>query len=297
MHSLAYKKIFVAIALAGLGAVFTIGCGPGAMPARPTPPDLPEPPKARYESLEEAVVTPVVLNSNRGGGDYNLSKTDAIAIMSFAQTGSAGSGALVADAIILELQRRGYKVIDRDQIEKIIKEQSRIGEGLTGLSDIEMAKKIGKLVSADYFLIGSVTEYASESRDIPLAKVIVQSDVERYQNEIMERNKKQTEWQNECDKANKKIKYNQEMGAHNQTLYDCKWVKAASIDEWQEKYYNENRKVYSPVARVGLTAKLINVSTTQILWVGQANISDTNLQRGMTRITSKMVDDFTGKKH
>jgi len=288
---LANAALVVAIAVV---AIF-IGAGCASSPkilAKPILPEPPSAPKARFETLEEAVVSPVTLNANKSDV-YQIRQTQPIAIMSFqeARAGSSGSGALVADSIILELQRRGYRVIEREQIDKIRKEQLQIKEGESALSDLEIAKRISQMVAAEYFLIGAVTDYASESRDVSLSKVVVKSDAERYEREYAEfMEKLNTSYASECEKHNKAIAERKGIGERCAPA-----AKARTLDEWQDEYFNQSRKVFSTVARVGVTAKLVDVNTTKIIWVGQANIADTNLQRGMTRIVSKMVDDFIGQ--
>ncbi|MFH1602915.1 MAG: FlgO family outer membrane protein [Pseudomonadota bacterium] len=231
----------------------------------------------------------MTLNANKSDV-YQIRKNQPIAIMSFleARAGTGGSGALVADSIILELQKRGYRIIEREQIDKIRKEQLQIKEGESALSDLEIAKRISQMVAADFFLIGAVTEYASDGREIPLSKVVVKSDAERYERELAEYSRRiNTSYAEECEKHEKALAERQGVGQHCAPS-----VKAKTLDDWQEEFFKQSRKVYSTVARVGVTAKLVDVSTTKIIWVGQANISDTNLQRGMTRIVSRMVDDF-----
>ena len=272
--------------LVGLAAAFAIGCGPTPKPLMP---DQPKTPKFRYESIEEATVTPVTLNSHRSG-QFEIRQTrDTIANMSFQGHGS-GAGALVADSFILDLQRRGNKVIEREKIEQIIREQQRQAAGFTDLTDVEIARRIGKLVRADYFLVGAVTEYASESRDVPLTKVVLQSDVQRYQEESEVYESKRPDFEKEC-KSYMENPYNRQYGAYPK----CDMPEAKTIDDWQEEYYSQHRTALASVARVGLTAKLISIATTEILWVGQANVNDSNLQKGMTRITSKMINDILVK--
>lgn len=44
MHNRAYQKIFAAVLIVGLGALFTIGCASGNHAVRPSQPEAPEGP-------------------------------------------------------------------------------------------------------------------------------------------------------------------------------------------------------------------------------------------------------------
>ncbi|HHL71793.1 MAG TPA: hypothetical protein ENJ29_04700 [Bacteroidetes bacterium] len=69
--------------------------------------------------------------------------------------GSTGRG--MADMLITELVKSGkYTVIERTQIEQVMKEQML---GMTGAVTPETAAKAGKLLGVDIAVIGSVTEF------------------------------------------------------------------------------------------------------------------------------------------
>jgi len=63
---------------------------------------------------------------------------------------------VLVEKIIAGLSRKGFSVIDRENIEKILKEQQL---SMTGLIDEEEAVQVGKLSGAELVLIGSINEY------------------------------------------------------------------------------------------------------------------------------------------
>lgn len=246
-----------------------VGCA--AMIPPPTPP---EPPKGVFKTVRDIVVTPVNLDSNPDPS-LNITKNQTIAIMTFKEPAGSGAGTLVADFFILDLQRKGYKVVEREHIEKIMKEQGLIGEGKTSLSDIEIAKKVGRLLAADYFVVGAVTEYRSENREIPLPKFYPESELARYESEYK--------------------KYNEDCRAQRILGVICFHQAAApkTYREGEGGYMQfQNKREFARVANVGLTAKMFKIDTGKILWVGQASVTDEKLQDGLKRIRESMSKDF-----
>jgi len=95
---------------------------------------------------------------------FNLSKAGRrIAVLEFSDLRVEGikkkypiSTKIIVEKLIAGLSRKGFKVIDRENIEKIIKEQQL---SITGLIDEKEAVEIGKLSGAEVVLIGSINEY------------------------------------------------------------------------------------------------------------------------------------------
>lgn len=98
----------------------------------------------------------------------------------------------VSDLIRTELFNTGmFRVFERGEIEKILKEQQF---GQTGLSDIQSAVKIGKLLSAKKILVGTVSKLGESY--IVNARII---DVEKGEMEFADKAKSQSE--TDLDKA------------------------------------------------------------------------------------------------
>jgi curli biogenesis system outer membrane secretion channel CsgG len=69
----------------------------------------------------------------------------------------------MADMLVTELVKSGkYKVIERQEIEKILSEQKM---GQTGLVTPESAAKVGQLLGVELAVIGSVTEFGHKKSD------------------------------------------------------------------------------------------------------------------------------------
>lgn len=88
-----------------------------------------------------------------------LKKNIRIALIPFADANNVkNSGINVSDAITNELLKISrWDVVERTQIEKIIKEQAFEA---TGMTEKDYAK-LGKLANVDYFITGSLGQYES----------------------------------------------------------------------------------------------------------------------------------------
>ena len=87
----------------------------------------------------------------------SLQKPIRIAVLTFVDAPKyPGSGVSIADALTNELvQISNWDLVERSQIEKILKEKSL---DMTGLTDSQLTD-IGKLAKTDYIIVGSVSDY------------------------------------------------------------------------------------------------------------------------------------------
>src|SRR6185369_155133 len=153
-----------------------------------------------------------------------------------------GAGALVADSLILNLQRMGFNVIDRELIESVLKEQDIIAEGKTNLSDLEVSKKIGQLFHADYFISGAITEYSAQSQNVSLSPIIPEAEKLRY-----------------LDEYNRYMKFYQDEEMTPPQI-------AKSIQEWELEYTSRPKSSFIDIAKVGITLKVVDIKTSRIVW-------------------------------
>lgn len=234
-------------------------------------PKFPEPPVAFYPSPESVIITPVMLDQNK---DQMLvidpSKT--LAIYLFKEPEGSGAGSLVADSLILNLRNRGYRVVDRDAIDKALREQGMIADRKTLTEDNEVMSKIGKITNADYFIMGAITDYSAKSETVNISPIVLDSEKERYTKQM-----------------NEYLDYYASQGEQPP-------AEPRSLQSWEMEYASKPKSYYISIARVGVTAKMIDVGTSRIVWVGIGNASDMRLQEDVKRIANAMIDDFTGTK-
>lgn len=71
-------------------------------------------------------------------------------------------GKNVADELVTELiKTQKFRLIDREQMDRILREQDF---GFEGRVDPRTAAKIGKILGAQYFIMGKVTEFSTDSQ-------------------------------------------------------------------------------------------------------------------------------------
>lgn len=230
-------------------------------------PERPFPPKVVYPNPTDLAITPLNLDANKVGLDQ-ISKDKKIAILPFKEPEGSGAGSLVADSIILNLQKRGYDVVDRDQLEQLMREQGLMASGKTRLSDLEISKRLGKLVQADYFIYGAITEYSSSTENIRLSPTISAAEKVRYERQYREY-----------------TRYYRSIRRR-----PPEYVKA--FQEWELQYAASGKSSLISISKVGVTSKIVDIQNSRIVWIGIANLSDKRLQAGMKRIVEGMVNNF-----
>lgn len=82
-------------------------------------------------------------------------------------TWKVGDG--IADMFVTSLVKMGrFSVIERQQLEKVMKEQSL---GLSGMIDPKQAKEVGKLAGVDYLITGKVTVFETHKKEMKAGKL------------------------------------------------------------------------------------------------------------------------------
>ncbi len=234
-------------------------------------PKRPSPPQFIYPDPKSVAITPLDIEANRKPSFY-MKKEHTIAVMTFKEPAGSGAGSLVADNIILDLQVKGYNVVDREQIERVMREQGMLAKGKTQLTDLEVSKKLGKLINADYIIYGAITEYVSKSENIQLSPQVDPKDRNRY-----------------VEERDEFIGFYDEFGDDFKRLPTM----PKTLQEWEFDSARNARSSYINIARVGVTAKIINIKTSDVVWVGFASLQDLRIQAGMRRIVRGLNHSFT----
>jgi len=96
--------------------------------------------------------------------DYNFSNIKRVAILGFSShMDFRNSGDAVADEFLLQLMRKGYKVIERSKINSILSEQQLYAANKI---DEETVKRVGKILGVDAILTGSVIKYVEDKKTV-----------------------------------------------------------------------------------------------------------------------------------
>lgn len=178
------------------------------------------------------------------GADF--SKIERVALLGFDDAARRrGSGNLVASVFEKQLLHAGYSIVERRRVDQVLSEQRL---GASGAVEPRTARKLGKLLGVDAFVLGSVTEFRAAEREQTTLKV---EDVRREP--IIKRVKKR-----------KKV-------SEGGLLGKDEWVE---YEEDEIVGYNTIRSVRDvpqtrvEPAQVGVAARLVDVATGEVLWVG-----------------------------
>ncbi len=164
---------------------------------------------------------------------YNFSKMKGIGILPFKSPDNVLSGAenLFAKYLI----KYGYKVIERAQIEQVLKEQNL---SVDGYLSPDATRKIGKVLGVDALLIGEITSFLPEQKTLAYNVSHTSKSEPVFNNRIVK------------DKDGK-------------TVITSTYAGQQSTRQ-KEVYPSE----YSIYAQIGVVAKLVDVNTAEVIWVG-----------------------------
>lgn len=90
----------------------------------------------------------------------DFSKFERVAVMGFTDAPNVpGSGKEIADIAGLEMLKKGYDILERNQVEVILHEQRL---GLSGVLESETVNQVGKILGVKAIITGTVGSYHRE---------------------------------------------------------------------------------------------------------------------------------------
>jgi len=228
----------------------------------------PEPPKVEYPDKKTVAWKPVNLDAYKNP-DVDLSSGIPLAVMNFKENSTLDIGSQAADSLIMKLQRKGFVVIEREIIEKAITDlKGAAPADKKASSGIELIKDLSEPLKTRYFLIGSINEYISGNENIIILPFIPDKEKERYQKE-----------------------YDAYMAYFkSENISNPQPVK--TLQEWELEFNAKSQTFSMPIARVSITAKVLDVKSGKAIWTGIANVSENGLQKGLNAILSAMADSI-----
>lgn len=231
----------------------------------PLPPD---PPKAEYPDKATVAWKPVNLDAYKNP-DVDLSSEIPLAVMNFKENSALNMGIQAADSLILKLQRKGFVVIERELIEKAVadlKIAAPVDKKTS--SGIELIKDLSEPLKTRYFMIGSINEYTSGNENITILPFIPDKEKERYQKE-----------------------YDAYM-AYFKSENISNPLPVKTLQEWELEINAKSQTFPMPIARVSITAKILDVKSGRAVWTGIANVSENGLQKGFNAALSALADSI-----
>jgi len=174
--------------------------------------------------------------------NFDFNNLHSIGILAFSTPNNALAGA--ENIFAKNLIRQGYTVVERARIEQILAEQSLSPDSY--LSP-EVTRKIGKVLGVDALLMGSITSYVPARRQ--LAYDITRTTVSEP---VFTRDVTRDEEGNVIN------------------------VNTRVAGQQKRKERNVAPREVRMSAQVGVTVKLVDVNTAEILWVGSDTAEGTS---------------------
>ncbi|MBT7691912.1 MAG: hypothetical protein HN750_07820 [Gemmatimonadales bacterium] len=87
-----------------------------------------------------------------------VSKGKKVAVMDFKGSG-VGHGQAFADILATNLFANGVEVVERQNVDALLREFRLAREGNKDLSDTEIIQKIGRMADVDIVIVGGIVEY------------------------------------------------------------------------------------------------------------------------------------------
>ncbi|MFA6582903.1 MAG: CsgG/HfaB family protein [Elusimicrobiaceae bacterium] len=164
---------------------------------------------------------------------YDLKKINRIGILRF---DSGSSGIKGAENIFAKyLISNGFTVVDRSRIDKVVEEQQISVQGYLSPST---AKRLGRILGVDALFIGEVFSYTPEKKDVSMVETEHTTEEPVYTSETTR----------------------QPDGSFSES------IRRSGTKVTHEK--RSDPQVYMIYAQVGITCKLVDAETAQIIWVG-----------------------------
>ena len=195
---------------------------------------------------------------------YNFKRIKRVALVSFSDyPGAAGSGEITASAFEMHLLKAGYSVVERRQISKLFNEQAL---DLTGSIDPATLRKLGKLLGVQAIVLGSVTDFFN-IRDHTIFINTLEQKARPIFGEV--------------------VTIRPYKGGVLKTIQDI---------ETGYEYTVKNRTVPTVEtlpAYVGLSVRLVDVQTGQVVWTAAASGSANDMTRASQKVCSTIMQSVS----
>lgn len=246
--------------------------------------EAPSVPPTEFVPVEEVIVSNVVaetVSDYRGRGDISQ-KT--MAVLSFSSPDRTQGGQLLSDMFSIKLKRAGISVIERDAIDRLIDEAELANSGSTQMTQLEIAERVGQLAAAQYILLGAVTVYDAEGELVYIPRRIKsQTDKDKYKKR----------YDSYFEKNVDKVFLARLFTSREDRIDDIREEDGVlSLRELEDELEKLPAQRFWTVANVGVTVKLVDVATSEIIWMGQAETTDVTLVGGASRVADALLSNL-----
>lgn len=167
---------------------------------------------------------------------FDRDKIRKLGVVRFEAVPGAELGA--GDIFAKHLLKRGFRVVERARIEAVLDEQRL---GATGAIPPEAAKELGRLLGVDGLVMGQVTDYQPQRKSVVMT----------------------TTHETRVEPVFKKVKRKTKKGPP-------RWVRV-QVSTRTKHSTREVPMVFTIDAQVSLVAKLVDVETGEIVWIGSTS--------------------------
>lgn len=189
---------------------------------------------------------------------YDFDQMNRIGIMGFASAHYGLSG--VENLFAKYLIQSGFKVAERAQLEQVLKEHHI---SVSGYLSPATTRKIGEILGVDVLLIGEVTSYTPTRTELAMVSSRRTEARPVYRQNVMQL----------ADGSY--AAYTQQVGTEYSHTSDLRPTE------------------YTINAQVGIIAKLVDVETAEIVWIGSLDEESSSALDAADYIARSLVKSFT----
>lgn len=189
---------------------------------------------------------------------YDFSQVNRIGIMAFSNAWTDLNG--VENLFAKYLIRSGFKVVERAQLESILREHNI---SVSGYLAPETTREIGRILGVDVLLIGEVSSYSPARTELAMtasrrseSRPVIRQDVMRMPDGTY-------------------VGYQRPIGTQISNSMDVRPTE------------------YTINAKVALIAKLVDVETAEIVWIGSDSEERSRALDAADYMARKLVKSFT----
>ena len=189
---------------------------------------------------------------------YNFDQMNRIGVMGFSNSWPAMQG--VENLFAKYLIEAGFKVVERAQLESVLQEHNI---SVSGYLSPQTTREIGRILGVDVLLIGEVSSYTPARTELTLTTTRRTEARPVYTQDVMK-------------------------------LPDGTYVGYTRNVGTQYSHSTDVRPTeYTINAQVGIIAKLVDVETAEIIWIGSADESGSSALDAADYIARGLVKSFT----
>lgn len=189
---------------------------------------------------------------------YDFDQMNRIGVMAFSDQWSAMQG--VENLFAKYLIAAGFKVVERAQLESVLREHNI---SVSGYLSPDTTREIGRILGVDVLLIGEVSSYTPARTELKMTATSRTETRPVYTQDVMQL------------PDGTYVGYTRNVG-----------TRVSHSTDVQPTEYTIN-------AKVGIIAKLVDVETAEIIWIGSDDASASNALNAADSIAYALVKSFT----